>query len=51
MEPEQHTEVFSNKNNTAVPTDEANILMNGTHFGRIDATNPYPANVENRVSF
>jgi hypothetical protein len=37
MEPEKHTEGFSNKNNTAVPMDEANSFINGTHFGRIDA--------------
>ena len=37
MEPEKHTEVFSNKNNTAVPTDEENSFINGTHFGLIDA--------------
>jgi len=39
MEPEKHAEGFSNKNNTAVPTDEANSFINGTHFGRIDAIN------------
>jgi hypothetical protein len=37
MEPETHTEGFSNKNSTAVQTDEANSFINGTHFGRIDA--------------
>jgi hypothetical protein len=37
MEPEKHTEHFSNKNNTAMLTDEANSFINGTHFGRIDA--------------
>jgi hypothetical protein len=37
MEPEKHTEGFSNKNITAVLIDEANSFINGTHFGRIDA--------------
>jgi len=36
MEPEEHTEGFSNKKNTAVLTDEANSFINDTHFGRID---------------
>jgi hypothetical protein len=37
MEPEKHTEDLSNKNSSAVQTDEANSFINGTHFGRIDA--------------